>query len=710
MIGSLKFIVAFIFGLLSSLTVLAGTFAGKVLDENGSPLAGAVIKGADGPVSVISDADGNFTFVIPGEKAADITVTYVGFEPLSAVIRSDSPILISMVPDRTILDEVVVTATRTPKSIKDVPVVTRLITSDEIKKADATNIQDLLTEELPGLEFGYAMSQETTLNMSGFGGSAVLFLVDGERLAGETMDNVDFNRLNLYNVGRVEIVKGASSALYGANAVGGVVNLITKESNEPWRLNVNSRYRSFGNEWRHGADLNLHSGKFTSNTNFMYSAMETVKLTDAFDTESKIQNVFGGKTLNVKERLTIQATDGLRLIARGGYFNRVSNRINYDDRYIDYTAGIRGLWNIQPFQTLELSYSYDQYDKQRYVGGDRTHDHDYSNRQHIVHGLYTHFFGTNALTVGADYMHDYLLTYQFVNDEAHSQSSVDAFVQFDYNPLSWLNIVASVRDDYFSESDNNALTARFATMFKFNDFSIRANYAGGFRAPTLKEMYMCFDMAGIQMIYGNPDLKPERSHNFNLAFERIGQIRNTFLKGSYSTTLSGYYNYYDSRITTTDFPGNADTEEGAVYTNEDGVKAMGLDASVRYRSVSGIGLSVSYNFLHMAGNTLDSQFSQPRPHSMTWRLDYDKRLCSVYKLYAGISGRFLSKPKSNYATDGAYSLWKFTLQQRVWRGVDINFAIDNIMNYKPKVYYWNSPPTTGRTWTVGISLDINDFF
>ena len=344
------------------------------------------------------------------------------------------------------------------------------------------------------------------------------------------MDNVDFNRLNLYYVGRVEIVKGASSALYGANAVGGVVNLITKESNEPWHLNVNSRYRSFGSEWRHGADLNLHSGKFTSNTNFLYSTMETVKLTDAFDTESKIQNVFGGKTLNVKERLTIQATDGLRLIARGGYFNRVGNRINYDDRYIDYTAGIRGLWNIQPFQTLELLYSYDQYDKQRYVGGDRTHDHDYSNSQHIVHGLYTHFFGTNALTVGADYMHDYLLTYQFVNDEAHSQSSVDAFVQFDYSPFSWLNVIASVRDDYFSESNNNAETSRLATMLKLSPLTIRASYSGGFRTPTLKEMYMCFDMAGIQMIYGNPDLKPERSHNFNLAFERIGQIRNTFLK------------------------------------------------------------------------------------------------------------------------------------------------------------------------------------
>ena len=74
------------------------------------------------------------------------------------------------------------------------------------------------------------MSQETSLNMSGFGGNAVLFLVDGERMAGETMDNVDYSRMSLENAGRIEIVKGASSALYGSNAVGGVVNIISREA------------------------------------------------------------------------------------------------------------------------------------------------------------------------------------------------------------------------------------------------------------------------------------------------------------------------------------------------------------------------------------------------------------------------------------------------------------------------------------------------
>lgn len=608
----------------------------------------------------------------------------------------------------TELCEVVVTATRTPKALKDAPVVTRLITAEEIKKTDATNIQDLLTEEIPGLEFGYAMSQETSLNMSGFGGSAILFLVDGERLAGETMDNVDYNRLNLDNVGQVEIVKGASSALYGANAVGGVINLISKESKEPWRVNVNSRYRSAGNEWRTGGDVSFNTEKWNSNTSVQYSTVETIELTDAFDTDSKIHDVYGGQTVNVKERLVYRVNDNLRLIGRGGYFYRTSNRANYTDHYNDYTGGLRGVWTIDGSKNLEVSYSYDQYDKARYVGEERTHDHDYSNRQHIVHALYTNFFGVNALTVGGDYMHDYLTTYQFTNGTDHSQNTVDAFVQFDYNPLSWLNVVASVRDDYFSESDNNAVTGRVATMFKLKPLSIRASYSGGFRAPTLKEMYMSFDMAGIQMIYGNPDLKPERSHNFNLALERGGQVRRGVFRGSYSITLSGYYNYYNSRITTMDYPGDAEREEGAMYCNEDGVKVAGLDANLRYKTQMGIGASVSYNYLHVGGRKIDSQFSQPRPHSATWRLDYDKRFNRNYKLYASLSGRYLGTPESRYETDKAYTLWKFTLQQRVWKGINVNFIIDNLMGYKPKVYYWNSAPTTGQTWSIGVSLDIND--
>lgn len=661
---SLTYIHLTICGLLSSLCIHAGTAAGMTRVETDSPF-------------VVADSSGDCN---------------------DSILEDVS------------LHEVVITATRTPKTLKDVPVVTRVITAEDISKADATNIQDLLTEELPGLEFGYAMSQETSLNMSGFGGSSVLFLVDGERLAGETMDNVDYDRLNLDNVGQVEIVKGASSALYGANAVGGVVNLITQERTEPWHLNINGRYKGFGNEWRAGGDLSFNTEKWNSNTTLQYTSSETVRLTDPFDIESKIHEVFGGKTFNVKERLIFRASDRLRFIARGGYFSRKSFRTNYDDHYKDYTGGLRSIWEISKNQTLELSYSYDQYDKVRYVAGMRTHDHDYSNRQNIVHGLYTKFWGSNGLTAGADFMHDYLTSYQFSNNDSHSQTSVDAFVQFDYNPLSWLNIIASVRDDYFSASDKNAVTSRLATMFKLDPLSIRASYSGGFRAPTLKEMYMSFDMAGIMMIYGNPNLKPEHSHNFNLALERNGMVRVSALEGSYSVTMAGYYNYYDSRITTEDFPATGDLEEGVMYVNEDGVKVMGVDVNARYRTLFGLGASASYSYLHTVGRSIDSQFTQPRPHSATWRLDYDRQFCKNYRLYASISGRYLSKPESDYETDGAYSLWKLTLRQQVWKGVSVNFIVDNLFNYRPKVYYWNSAPTTGTTWSVGLSLELDEMF
>ena len=152
--------------------------------------------------------------------------------------------------------EVVVTATRTPKLLKNTPVQTRVISRRDIERSDATNIQDLLTQTMPGAEFTYAMNQQTHLNFSGFGGQGLLFLVDGERMAGETMDDVDFSRITLENVERIEIVRGAASALYGSNAVGGVVNVITRNNAKSWTAQVNARLAKHG-EQRYTAAMGL---------------------------------------------------------------------------------------------------------------------------------------------------------------------------------------------------------------------------------------------------------------------------------------------------------------------------------------------------------------------------------------------------------------------------------------------------------------------
>ncbi len=694
-----------------------GDVVGRVLDDSGAPLVGATVQLVKGNGGVTTDEDGYFRIPYSKDGAVRVKVSYIGFQTQTFVLKTDEKKgeqhVLRLQPDATALDQVVVTATRTPKALKDAPVVTRLITANDIKIADATNIQDLLTEQMPGLEFGYAMNQETSLNMNGFGGNAVLFLVDGERLAGETMDNVDYSRLNLDNVGRIEIVKGAASALYGANAVAGVVNVISRENSEPWTANINSRYNDFNKEWRHGGSFSFNAGKWNSQTSLQRTTSDEVQLTSPFDTESNILHIYGGETFNVKERLTYKLSDKVKLIGRGGYFARISDRNNYDDHYKDYNAGLKAVMNLTQNDNLEVSYGYDQYDKARYVNDERTHDHDYSNRQNTVRALYSHIFGKNTLTAGADFLNDYLTTYQFTDNTSHTQNSYDVFAQFDYNPLDWLNVVASLRHDYFSASSQNATTARLALMTKWKGFSIRANYAGGFRAPTLKEMYMSFDMAGMQMIYGNPDLEPEKSNNFNLALEHSGRIKNAgFFTGQYSLTLMGYYNKYDKRITTEDYndyvPGEGQPDVASRYCNEDGVKVSGIDFSAQYRSDMGLGAKVDYSYLHVGGRSVDSQFSQPRPHSATWRLDYDRQLCSFYRINAALSGRYLSAPDTNIEKhDKSYQLWKFTLQQRFLDAVNLNFNIDNLFDYTPKAYYWSSAMTTGRTISVGLSIDID---
>ena len=146
-------------------TVLAASHVikGKITSANGEPLPGTniTVKGTKSFVTT-ADANGDYKIEVGNNKSYRITVSYVGYvtQTFSVSVNNDDVSKnVRMVEDEHSLDQVVVTATHTAKALKDVPVVTRLITLSDIQKVDATNIQDMLTQELPGLEFGLAMSQ-----------------------------------------------------------------------------------------------------------------------------------------------------------------------------------------------------------------------------------------------------------------------------------------------------------------------------------------------------------------------------------------------------------------------------------------------------------------------------------------------------------------------------------------------------------------------
>lgn len=647
-----------------------------------------------------------------------------GVVPAAAEIDSDDA-YVDSVCRQFDLNEVVVTGTRTPKFLKDTPIQTRVINARELARLDATNVQDLLQQELPGVEFSYAMNQQTHLNFSGFGGQGVLFLVDGERLAGETMDDVDFTRLNMDNVERIEIVKGAASALYGSNATGGVINIITKCNRLPWTLNVNARYAKH-NEQRYGASWGLNSKHWNNMLSAHFNCMDNYDVHSAANPVTRIiSTVYGDKTVNLKEQLTWSPASNFSLTGRAGYFFRETVRsADQPERYRDFSGGLRMNWQISDADDLQASYAFDQYDKSDYQRITRLDIRDYSNVQNSFRLLYNHTFGGgDVLTVGSDLLHDYLYNTN-LEGETRKQDSWDLFAQYDWRLNDQWELVGALRYDYFSDGKDSHLTPKLNVCYKpLRNLAIRAGYGMGFRAPTLKEKYYNFDMSGIWIVEGNEHLKSEVSHNFNLSAE--------YTKGHYNYTASIYYNKVKNKLSTAApyFKTAEDKLPYLPYSNLDDYSVCGGEVGAQAKWNNGLGARITYAYTKEQlakdkdGNSINNQYIPAREHALNVRMDYDRQISSNYGLNIGLQGRVLSGVENVEYKDyydvskgtisveyPAYTLWKLSLVQRIGKAVKVNAALDNLFGYKPKYYYLNSPITDGVTFQIGVSIDIDKFF
>ena len=641
------------------------------------------------------------------------------------------------------LDQVVITGTRTTKTLKDTPVQTRVIKRDDIENSDATNIQELLTQELPGVEYSFAMNQLTHLNFAGFGGQSVLFLVDGERLAGETMDDVDFSRLSMQNVERVEIIKGAASALYGSNATGGIINIITRQPKNGWKIDANGRTRiGKREENRYGLNFSLSSTKVSNTLSFngTNTAGYDVRNGNAAKavTNYYVHRMYGDNVRSVSDRLTWQPVSNLRFTINGGYYfrERETATLTLPDHYRDLTFGARGTWDITKCDNVELSYNFDQFDKAQHSTISDLCVRYYSNVQHSVRALYNHTFSNNdMLTIGGDYMRDYMLNTKTAAGR-YRQYSADVFAQYDWYINDRWEAVCAVRYDYFSDGNNHQVTPKLNVRYRLLDnLTLRGGYGMGFRAPTLKEKYYIFNMVGIWDIVGSNvvgySLKPEQSHNFNLSAE--------YSRGGLYMTGAAYYTIVRNRITpgspkmATDFPGDATvlgTDKWLPYTNVERYNAYGLDMTVQKHWSCGLEARLSYAYIHEQlpkdanGEAINNQYQPARPHSLTARIEWDKQLHRNYGINIALSGRLLSAVDNiefvDYQTrdaDGrllrtdvhypAYTIWKLQAAQRIKNCCRVTLTIDNIFNYEPEYHYFNSPFTDGIAVMAGVTISLS---
>lgn len=623
---------------------------------------------------------------------------------------------------RTInLNQVVVTGTRSPKLLASTPVLTNVISRTDIEKADATNLRDLLQTTMPGIEFSYAMNQQTHLNFAGFGGQSLLILVDGERLAGETMDDVDFARLSMDNVERIEIVRGAASALYGSNAAGGVINIITRKATKGVKLNLNARLAKH-NEWRHGMNLQLKAGKWANVLALSHTSINNYTVHNGPAPQAQvISTIYGDKTWNANNQLYFNPWKELKLSARAGYFFRETARtIDIPERYRDFTGGLRAQWQPSDKQQVELSYSFDQYDKSNYMRLLGLDIRNYSNVQNAFRMLYTlNLREGDVFSAGADYLHDWLLNPN-LEGRTRKQGSCDVFAQYDLNLGKAWEMVGALRLDHFSDHGITRLTPKFSIRHTpINHLNLRFGYGMGFRSPTLKEKYYNFDMAGIWLVVGNPNLKAETSHNFNLSAE-YSRLRYIF-------TLSGHYNLVNNKIATGSPTKSsiADPMPQLPYVNLEHYAVFGCEATLKYKLQNGMSTQLSYCYTNERlpkdknGKEINNQYLPARKHSFTAHWDYIHRFNKHYQLAVNVDGRALSGVNNVEFVDyydlskgtktiyyPAYTLWKVSAVQQIGSFLTLTLTVDNVLNYRPEYHYLNSPLTDGANFMVGAAINL----
>ena len=653
-------------------------------------------------------------------KRKRIALLITAMAPLAIAAQTDSLLIADD------LNQVVVTGTRTPKTLLKTPVMTRVITHAEIEKADATTLQDILKQNIPGVEFSYSMNQQRHMNFSGFGGQSMLVLVDGERLAGETMDDVDFDRLTLSNVDHIEIVKGPVSALYGSNANGGVINIITKNNDKPFKLNANARVGKHHSQ-RYGLSWMQGCGKWANSLDMSRNSSSNYDVSSASDPATRVfSTIYGDNTYNFKEQFAFRPTNDINIKAHAGYFFRQTKRsVDTPERYRDYNGGVKADWRITADDHIYGSYAFDQYDKSNYQTLSKLDIRYYSNVQNAFRMLYNHSFGKgNILTVGSDYMHDFLRNNR-LTDGTHHQDCLDAFAQYDGEINDIWEVVAALRYDYFSDGSSlQRLTPKLSIRHTpLKNLNVRFGYGMGFRAPSLKEKYYQYDAAGIWIIQGNPELKPEYSDNFNLSLEYHWR--------NYEFLLDGYHNHVKDKIASgvPYYADKADRTPTLPYVNLDTYSVNGLEASAKGHWKNGLSASVAYALTlekmpkDKDGNTANNQYIPARKHALNVHADWEHSFSKSYGLDIIVDGKVMSGVDNveyvNYydisqgvanVSYPAYTLWRLMICNRIGKTVKLNITVDNLLNYKPKYYYLNAPLTDGVNLMAGLSIDIDKLF
>ena len=507
-------------------------------------------------------------------------------------------------------EEIVVTGSRTQTTRAESVVTTLVVSRRDIEESGATTVAEALQAQ-PGvvLERSYA---GTSVRLQGLNPEHTLVLVDGQRVSGRKAGQIDLSRYPVDWVERIEIVKGPTSVLYGSDAMGGVVNLITRKADGPFSADVYSSYGSLN-------AFDLSAGVATEAKGVGVRAHGGYHTTDSFDRNESTLTTDGPARTSVSAGAisTVTLAPDWTVTPRVYYRQQDSQGISetgsgaiFDQRNL--TEEVQG--------AVATSGSFTGTDRLQATGFSTWYRDQYSSNQRNSSALdsyqdttelslqgaiqYDRLIGeNNRATIGVDTLAESMESDRLATGEGE-RTRVGVFAQDEWTVTQArrLTIMPGGRFDSDSQFGTHATPSIALRYDPLPTIAIRGGYGWGYRAPVFKELLMRFENRSANyVVEGNKALKPERSRNAHLGIDWI-------VSRSLWTSISAYRNDVVDLI---GFGTLAASEDGSPtrygYINVAEAVTQGGEINVEARLWAGLDLAAGYAL----NDTLDVANDRP---------------------------------------------------------------------------------------------------
>ena len=509
------------------------------------------------------------------------------------------------------INEVVVTGTRSETDVRHLPMTVSVVGRPQLEASQQTSVLPVLNSQVPGffstsrgvMGYGVATGASGQMSLRGIGGPAqaglpttgLLVLIDGHPQYMGLMGHPIADAYQTMMAERVEVLRGPASVLYGSNAMGGVINIVTRKMQEDGiRTNINIGAGSYGSIQTEATNR-IRKGRFSSTVTASYNRTDGHRADMAFEQ-------YGGYA-----KLGYDFTDNWKVwgdvnVTRFNATNPGSVMKPYIDNDQRITRGMTSfaLENYYEKTSGALSFFYnwgDHWINDGYQpGGEPLQYRFNSNDQMLGVSWYqsVQLFQGNRLTVGADYFHFGGEAWnQFFDGHRETSANkslneVAGYVDFRQDIAAWLTLDAGARVDYHSQTGTEFIPQVGLAFHLPENAEIKAMASKGFRNPTIREMYMFPPQ--------NPDLKPEKLWNYELSFSQ------RLMDNRLSYGLNVFYIKGENLIIRLPNPNGS----GMLNQNSGEIENWGAEANVGYQFNPVWSVMANYSWLHMENPVLAS--------------------------------------------------------------------------------------------------------